>query len=114
MTPKEPNVAVRAELASKIQSLIKTRRYRFSSHAEKERHAEQITADEFEQAMGINPEVIEDYPNDPRGASCLALGFTARGDPIHAVCGLSVPNVIIVITLYRPDPREWLNWRTRR
>jgi len=114
MAPEEPSVAVRAELAFRIQSLIENRRYRFSSHAEKERHADQITADEFEQAMGVNPEVIEDYPNDPRGASCLALGFTAKGDPIHVVCGLSASNVLIVVTIYRPDPREWLNWRTRR
>ena len=107
-------MAAHAELSSKIQSLIKAHRYRFSSHAEKERHADQITADEFEQSMGVAPEVIEDYPNDPRGPSCLVLGFTARGDPIHAVCGMSVPNVLIIVTIYRPDPREWLDWRTRR
>jgi len=79
-------VVANTELSLRVQSLIKARQYRFSSHAEKERHADQITAEEFEQAMGVNPEVIEDYPNDPRGVSCLALGFTARGDPIHAVC----------------------------
>jgi hypothetical protein len=103
-----------AELSSRIAGLVKARRYRFSSHAEKERDSDQITLDEFEHALGAGPEVIENYPTDPRGASCLALGLTAKGEPIHAVCGLSVPNVIVVITIYRPNPSEWLNWRTRR
>ena len=107
-------MATRAELSSRIQRLISARLYRFSSHAEKERHADQITIEEFEQAMGKAPEVIEDYPTDPRGASCLALGFTARGDPLHVVCGLSVSNVIVVVTVYRPHPSEWVNWRMRR
>ena len=107
-------MADHAELSSRIQDLIKTRRYRFSSHAEKERHSDQITIEEFEQAFGVDPEVIENYPTDPRGASCLALGFTAKGGPLHAVCGLSVPNTIVVVTIYRPNPSEWSNWRTRR
>ena len=107
-------MAGHAELSSRIQSLVKARRYRFSSHAEKERHSDQITIDEFEHAMSVDPQVIENYPADPRGASCLALGFTAKGDPLHVVCGLSVLDVIVVITIYRPNPSEWLDWRVRR
>ena len=107
-------MATRAELSSRIQRLINARLYRFSSHAERERHADLITIAEFEQSAE-RCEVIEDYPTDPRGASCHILGYTASGNPLHIVCGLSIPEAVIVITIYRPDPTEWLaDWKTRR
>ena len=31
-------------------------------------------------------EIIEDYPEDARGHSCLMLGFDSAGNPIHLVC----------------------------
>ncbi|MGR3311685.1 MAG: DUF4258 domain-containing protein [Candidatus Brocadiales bacterium] len=57
-------------------------------------------------------EIIEDYPEDPRGESCLILGFTLEGEPVHIVCGGSCP--IIIITVYRPDPELWIEWRKRK
>jgi len=30
-------------------------------------------------------EIIEDYPEDARGHSCLILGFGEEGRPIHVV-----------------------------
>jgi hypothetical protein len=56
--------------------------------------------------------VIEDYPDDPRGASFLLLGFTETDRPIHAVCALT--DVLVIITLYRPDPARWIVWRRRK
>jgi hypothetical protein len=32
-----------------------------------------------------NGEIIEEYHDDPRGASCLILGFGRNGYPIHVV-----------------------------
>ena len=57
-------------------------------------------------------EVIEDYPDDPRGPSCLIFGMTAKGQPLHIQC--SYPPNMAVITAYQPDPSEWIDWRTRR
>lgn len=51
-------------------------------------------------------EIIEDYPEDVRGHSCLMLG---RGDgdrPIHVVCSPK-EEYLAVITAYLPDPDEW-------
>ncbi len=31
-------------------------------------------------------EVIEDYPEDPRGHSCLLLGYGTAARPLHVVC----------------------------
>lgn len=84
-----------------------------SGHAEREREAEQITKQEIEEALlSYEAEIIEDYPNDPRGPSCLVLGFTAQRKPLHAVLGLM--QELIVITVYRPSPNEWTGWRERR
>ena len=103
-----------ADVAAHITKSVKAGDYRFSSHAERERHADLITIAEFEQAAE-SCEVIEDYPTDPRGASCLILGYTTTGDPLHIVCGLSTPEAVIIITIYRPDPGEWLSdWKTSR
>ncbi|MBM3236572.1 DUF4258 domain-containing protein [Candidatus Poribacteria bacterium] len=31
-------------------------------------------------------EIIEDYPEDVRGHSCLMLGWSSVGRPVHVVC----------------------------
>lgn len=73
-----------------------------------------ISLSELREAFGSDQmEQLEDYPKDPRGASGLFLGFTNSGDPIHAVIGVSSPEVVVVITVYRPDPRLWYHWRRR-
>lgn len=52
-------------------------------------------------------ELIEDYPDDPRGHSCLILG---QGEPdqdsIHVVCAPK-DDYLAIITAYRPDPEQW-------
>ena len=102
-------------LVKAIQTKIRARRYRLTDHAEREREADQITIREIEEALlSSRCELIENYPDDPRGASCLLLGFTDLGRPIHAVCGLTLSDVIVMITVYRPDPDQWIDWRERR
>lgn len=51
-------------------------------------------------------EVIEDYPEDARGHSCLLLGFGDGDRPIHVVCAPK-DDFLAVITAYLPDPNEW-------
>ena len=41
---------------------------------------------EMEQAVSMRSEVIEDYPEDKYGPSCLILGFTVYGRPLHVQC----------------------------
>jgi hypothetical protein len=50
--------------------------------------------------------VIEDYPNDPRGSSCLILGRGIEDRPIHVVCSPK-PDFLAIITAYLPDRDEW-------
>jgi hypothetical protein len=51
-------------------------------------------------------EVIEDYPNDARGYSCLLLGFGDQERPIHVVCAPR-EDYLAIITAYLPDAHEW-------
>jgi hypothetical protein len=98
-----------------IQRKVQAKNYRLTSHAEKEREADQITIRDIEEALlSGRCEVIENYPDDPRGASCLLLGFTEEGLPLHLVCGVSLPDVMVIVTVYRPHPDKWFDWRIRK
>lgn len=89
-------------------------RYRLTLHAEQERDADQVAIDDIEAAFaGNETEVVEDYPDDPRGHSALILGFTEAGEPLHAVWSIH-ENTAILITIYRPDPKLWTDWRRRK
>jgi hypothetical protein len=82
------------------------------THTEKLR-ARKIAAEDVEEAIR-NGAIIEDYPEHPRGPSCLILG-RAGGRPLHVVCGRLAEEQILIITAYEPDPAEWeADWRTRR
>jgi hypothetical protein len=110
--PDKPNDA---SIIAGIQQKVTNRQYRLTAHAEQEREAESITIREIEQALlSQRCEIVENYPDDPRGASCLVLGFTEQGLPIHTVCGISLPDMLILITVYRPDPALWIDWKIRR
>ena len=91
-----------------IQNFVRSGQYEFSKHAEREREADKITVMELEEAL-TQCEIIESYPEDPRGPSCLALGFSSNR-PIHAVCAVKTePDEVLIITVYDPSrrPEKW-------
>lgn len=51
-------------------------------------------------------ELIEDYPEDQRGHSCLLLGTGVIGQDIHVVCSPK-GDYLAVITAYLPSDEEW-------
>ena len=53
-----------------------------------------------------NGEVIEDYPSDARGHSCLMLGPDQNGRQLHVVCSPK-DEYLTIITAYVPDPSKW-------
>ena len=58
-------------------------------------------------------EVIEDYPKDVRGHSCLMVGETAEGRTIHVVCSPK-DGYLAIITAYIPVPTEWNETKRKR
>jgi hypothetical protein len=58
--------------------------------------------------------IIEDYPEDARGHSCLILGRGGEKRPIHVVCSPK-DEYLAIIAAYLPDQGQWLNdFATRR
>lgn len=87
--------------------------FEFSQHAVDQSIIRQISVREVREAFA-NGQVIEDYPDDRYGASCLILGFTLAGRPLHVQCSHPSRPVVKIITLYQPDPDRWVDFRTRR
>jgi hypothetical protein len=52
--------------------------------------------------------IIEDYPDDARGHSCLILGASDGERPIHVACSPR-DDYLAVITAYLPDEYRWSN-----
>jgi hypothetical protein len=98
----------------KIRSRIRDGQYSISfTHTEKLR-VRMIEAADLEEAV-FNGSIIEPYPDDPRGPSCLILGFSKAGKPLHIVCGNVDEEEILIVTAYEPDPEEWEeDWKTRK
>ena len=68
---------------------------------------------DFRDAMERS-EVIEDYPHDKYGPSCLILGFTLSQRPLHIHCSYPIRPMIKIITLYEPEPSRWIDFKVRR
>ena len=59
-------------------------------------------------------EVIEDYPGDKYGPSCLVFGLTRANRPIHVQCSYPERVVVKVITIYEHSNEDWIDYRIRR
>ncbi len=57
--------------------------------------------------------IVEKYPDDPRGESCLVLGYTPEGKAVHVVCEKNRNGHLILITVYIPSMPKWKDPLTR-
>lgn len=72
-----------------------------------------ISPDEV-RAVIFDGEIIEDYPEDVRGHSCLMLGYGEEDRPIHVVCSPKA-DYLAIISVYSPNSRRWeSDWKTRK
>ena len=72
-----------------------------------------ITPSEI-RAVIMQGEVIEDYPEDIRGHSCLLHGYGVDQRDIHVVCAPD-EDFLAIITAYLPTDERWeQDLRTRR
>lgn len=101
------------ELRRKINA-VASKRFLFLPHAihQMSRLEQMISSAEIEEVVW-NGEVIEDYPEDRRGPSCLMLGYGKAGRAIHVVCAPKA-EYLAIITAYLPDPEAWSNDFKRR
>ena len=71
-----------------------------------------ISADEVSEVVRTGV-VLEDYPDDPRGHSCLVAAQSSEGRMVHVVCAPKA-DFLAVITAYVPDPEQWVDGTRRR
>lgn len=96
-----------------IIEAIRRNRIRITDHADEEAQADRLSFDEVFFSV-FRGEIIEDYPDDAPYPSCLIYGDTFSGEPVHSVWAYNRDNqYAVLITVYRPDPRRWIDWRKR-
>ena len=97
-----------------IIEAIRHDRIRITDHADEEAQADGLSLDEV-LASVLDGEEIEGYPRDRPYPNCLVYGRTPSSEPVHSVWAYNDENGwAVLITVYRPDPKRWLDWRTRR
>jgi len=72
-----------------------------------------ISVQEVREAF-LEAEVIEDYPEDKYGPSCLVFGKTKSDRPLHIQCTHPSREIVKIITLYQPDSEQWIDYKVRR
>lgn len=100
-------------LADDIRLKVADGQYEFSKHAVDQSILRHIIVAELREAI-LGAEVIENYPDDKYGPSCLLLGFTEARRPLHIQCSYPSRPLVKVITLYEPDPALWNDFKRRR
>lgn len=83
-----------------LQKLCRKKAMVWSAHALARLQSRGIFRTDVRNAI-LTGEIIEAYPEDFPDESCLILGTTVNGQPLHVVCGCN-EEFITVITAYYP------------
>ena len=100
-------------MIEQIRTKIVNGQFEFSKHAVDQTITRDLAVDEITDAI-LSGEVIEKYPNDKYGPSCLVLGYTKADRPLHIQCSYPSREIIKIVTLYEPDPDLWIDFRVRQ
>jgi hypothetical protein len=95
-----------------VRRQLSTGKFEFSRHAFRRAVERNISEEEIREA-GATAELIEDYPEDKYSPSALLLGFTLGGRPLHFQVSFAETGLTKIVTIYDPDPNEWVDYRRR-
>jgi hypothetical protein len=97
-----------------LHQAIDAGQVRITEHADDEMAADQLVLEDvFDSVMA--GEMIEEYPTDHPLPSCLVYGLSKKGAHIHSVWAYNqLSGRAVLVTVYRPDPDRWIDWRTRK
>ena len=87
--------------------------FELSQHAVDQAIIRHISVQELREAI-VGGEVIEVYPEDKYGPSCLIFGMTRVGRPIHIQCSDPSRPIVKIVTVYEPNPAIWIEFKVRR
>lgn len=96
-----------------VRSQLSAGEYDLSRHALRRVVERDISEQEIRQA-GQRAAIIENYPDDKYSPSSLLLGFTSMRRALHIQVSLADTELVRVITVYEPDPDEWVGYSRRR
>ena len=96
-----------------IRKKIETGLFEFSKHAVDQSIIRRISVQDVCDVINSGT-IIEDYPDDKYGPSCLIFGMTAEKRPIHIQCSYPSRPIVKIITLYEPNPIRWVDFIKRR
>jgi hypothetical protein len=102
-----------SKLIEEIRQKITSDQFEFSKHAVNQSILRGIRVPEVREVI-ISGQVIEDYPDDKYGPSCLVSGSTQANRNIHVQCSYPSRPFIKIITLYEPDSKQWSDNFTKR
>jgi hypothetical protein len=92
---------------------IRKSQVRITDHADEEAAEDDLTFDEIYFSV-MHGEVIEEYQRDKSYPSCHVKGKNFAGKPMHSVWAYNSGNGwAVLITVYRPDPKRWIEWKVR-
>ncbi len=100
-------------LIDEIIIKIDAYQFEFSKHAADQSIVRRISIQEMKEAIMAGA-IIEGYPKDRYGPSCLMFGRTKESRPLHIQCSYPPRTLIKIITLYEPDPALWIDFKTRK
>lgn len=81
-----------------IRKSIKKRDYLIKKHARERASVRGISMHEVREAL-LSGEIVENYPEDKRGHSCLVEG-SCKNEKIRIVCGIST-EILAIITVFK-------------
>jgi hypothetical protein len=100
-------------MIDQLRSKVAANQFEFTKHALDQSILRGITVQDLREAIA-NGEIIEDYPKDKYGPSWLVFGLTKSNKAIHFQCSYPTREIVKIITLYHPDPEEWIDYKVRR
>lgn len=91
-----------------VRNLAKDGSIRISEHGYDELVADDIFVREIVEGIEA-AEIVEDYPDYPKGPCVLVLQKDRGNQPIHVVWGIPKGHTssAVLVTAYRPDPDKW-------
>lgn len=97
-----------SEIFKQILLLVRSGDVRVSDHGYDELAADGLFARDAVASV-TDAEVVEEYPDYPKGSCVLVLQKNRLGEPIHVVWGIpkGKSSPAVLVTAYRPDQERW-------